>query len=29
VLKGFLQNAGGTEVNDVNAPAFAETLGRA
>jgi len=27
VLKGFLQNAGGTEVNDVNAPAFAETLG--
>ncbi|HEV8185046.1 MAG TPA: phosphoglycerate dehydrogenase [Chthoniobacterales bacterium] len=27
VLKGFLQNAGGTEVNDVNALAFAETLG--
>jgi D-3-phosphoglycerate dehydrogenase len=27
VLKGFLQNAGGTEVNDVNAAAFAETLG--
>src|SRR5881398_1053078 len=27
VLKGFLQTAGGSEVNDVNAPAFAETLG--
>jgi D-3-phosphoglycerate dehydrogenase len=27
VLKGFLQIAGGTEVNEVNAPAFAETLG--
>jgi D-3-phosphoglycerate dehydrogenase len=27
VLKGFLQIAGGSEVNDVNAPAFAETLG--
>ena len=27
VLKGFLQAAGGTEVNDVNAAAFAETLG--
>src|SRR5438445_2039535 len=27
VLKGFLQVAGGSEVNDVNAPAFAETLG--
>jgi D-3-phosphoglycerate dehydrogenase len=27
VLKGFLQTAGGTEVNEVNAPAFAETLG--
>ena len=27
VLKGFLQSAGGTEVNDVNALAFAETLG--
>lgn len=27
VLKGFLQNAGGTEVNEVNAPAFAESLG--
>src|SRR2546421_2063273 len=26
-LKGFLQIAGGTEVNEVNAPAFAETLG--
>src|SRR6185437_6960138 len=26
-LKGFLQNAGGTEVNEVNAPAFAESLG--
>jgi len=27
VLKGFLQIAGGSEINDVNAPAFAETLG--
>ncbi len=27
VLKGFLQNAGGTDVNDVNALAFAESLG--
>jgi D-3-phosphoglycerate dehydrogenase len=27
VLKGFLQIAGGNEVNEVNAPAFAETLG--
>jgi len=26
-LKGFLQIAGGSEVNEVNAPAFAETLG--
>ena len=27
VLKGFLQIAGGSEVNEVNAPGFAETLG--
>ncbi len=27
VLKGFLQIAGGLEVNEVNAPVFAETLG--
>jgi D-3-phosphoglycerate dehydrogenase / 2-oxoglutarate reductase len=27
VLKGFLQLAGGTDVNEVNAPAFAESLG--
>ncbi len=27
VLKGFLQTAGGQEVNEVNAPAFAESLG--
>jgi D-3-phosphoglycerate dehydrogenase / 2-oxoglutarate reductase len=27
VLKGFLQIAGGSEINEVNAPAFAETLG--
>lgn len=27
ILKGFLQMAGGTDVNDVNAPAFAESLG--
>jgi D-3-phosphoglycerate dehydrogenase len=27
ILKGFLQLAGGEEVNEVNAPAFAETLG--
>ena len=27
MLKGFLQIAGGTEVNEVNAPAFAEALG--
>jgi D-3-phosphoglycerate dehydrogenase len=27
VLKGFLQVAGGSEINEVNAPAFAETLG--
>ena len=27
VLKGFLQTAGGREVNEVNAPAFAEALG--
>jgi D-3-phosphoglycerate dehydrogenase len=27
ILKGFLQQAGGGEVNVVNAPAFAETLG--
>jgi len=27
VLKGFLQAAGGSEVNEVNAPAFAESLG--
>ena len=26
-LKGFLQVAGGSEINEVNAPAFAETLG--
>ncbi len=26
-LKGFLQNAGGPDVNEVNAPAFAESLG--
>ncbi|MEP7078543.1 MAG: phosphoglycerate dehydrogenase [Chthoniobacterales bacterium] len=26
-LKGFLQKAGGREVNEVNAPAFAESLG--
>jgi len=26
-LKGFLQNAGGVDVNEVNAPAFAESLG--
>ena len=26
-LKGFLQNAGGSEINEVNAPAFADTLG--
>jgi D-3-phosphoglycerate dehydrogenase len=26
-LKGFLQIAGGSEVNEVNAPSFAETLG--
>jgi D-3-phosphoglycerate dehydrogenase len=26
-LKGFLQIAGGSEVNEVNAPGFAETLG--
>jgi D-3-phosphoglycerate dehydrogenase len=26
-LKGFLQMAGGSEINEVNAPAFAETLG--
>ena len=26
-LKGFLQNAGGADVNEVNAPAFAESLG--
>ena len=26
-LKGFLQIAGGSEINEVNAPAFAETLG--
>ncbi len=26
-LKGFLQLAGGSEINEVNAPAFAETLG--
>src|SRR5262249_11501209 len=26
-LKGFLQIAGGNEINEVNAPAFAETLG--
>ncbi|MEP6956336.1 MAG: phosphoglycerate dehydrogenase, partial [Chthoniobacterales bacterium] len=27
VLKGFLQKAGGLEVNEVNAPAYAESLG--
>ncbi|HEY2124602.1 MAG TPA: phosphoglycerate dehydrogenase, partial [Chthoniobacterales bacterium] len=27
VLKGFLQTAGGQEINEVNAPAFAESLG--
>jgi D-3-phosphoglycerate dehydrogenase len=27
VLKGFLQTAGGREVNEVNAPGFAESLG--
>jgi D-3-phosphoglycerate dehydrogenase / 2-oxoglutarate reductase len=27
ILKGFLQNAGGADVNEVNAPAFAESLG--
>jgi D-3-phosphoglycerate dehydrogenase len=27
VLKGFLQIAGGSEINEVNAPAFAEALG--
>ncbi len=27
ILKGFLQLAGGNEVNEVNAPAFARTLG--
>src|SRR5437867_12710295 len=27
VLKGFLQAAGGSDVNEVNAPAFAKTLG--
>ncbi|HWN24790.1 MAG TPA: phosphoglycerate dehydrogenase [Candidatus Sulfotelmatobacter sp.] len=27
ILKGFLQMAGGTDVNEVNAPAFAESLG--
>ena len=27
VLKGFLQIAGGSEINEVNAPAFAESLG--
>jgi D-3-phosphoglycerate dehydrogenase / 2-oxoglutarate reductase len=27
VLKGFLQNAGGPDVNEVNAPVFAESLG--
>jgi D-3-phosphoglycerate dehydrogenase len=27
VLKGFLQVAGGMEINEVNAPAFAESLG--
>ena len=27
VLKGFLQTAGGKEINEVNAPAFAESLG--
>lgn len=27
VLKGFLQQAGGREVNEVNAPAFAQSLG--
>jgi D-3-phosphoglycerate dehydrogenase / 2-oxoglutarate reductase len=27
ILKGFLQTAGGSEVNEVNAPGFAESLG--
>ena len=27
VLKGFLQKAGGIEINEVNAPAYAESLG--
>jgi D-3-phosphoglycerate dehydrogenase / 2-oxoglutarate reductase len=27
VLKGFLQSAGGIDINEVNAPAFAESLG--
>ncbi len=27
VLKGFLRNAGGSDINDVNAPNFAENLG--
>ena len=27
VVKGFVQHAGGSEINEVNAPAFAESLG--
>jgi D-3-phosphoglycerate dehydrogenase len=27
ILKGFLQSAGGADINEVNAPAFAESLG--
>ncbi len=27
ILKGFLQTAGGADINEVNAPAFAESLG--
>ena len=27
ILKGFLQNAGGKDINEVNAPAFADSLG--
>ena len=27
ILKGFLQNAGGADINEVNAPTFAESLG--
>src|SRR5437764_10346280 len=27
ILKGFLENAGGADINEVNAPAFADSLG--